>query len=230
MVCTPADRRPYNPPLGATATPAASLATRNSDVPSACRVFGLTLTSTADTSQQVRVHLLRPWTLHVCLFDDEETAKLWATGVVDGTSSQESACGSSSVSSILFAPPTPPGDAPPENSFLCAFFCVIESVVDLSDPQSASSFFIALGSSKSPCGVTVQGLGASENAPRAVAATPAPPGKRRRPSQIAGLHEAPLTASRTGGAVLPCEQIQERWRVAWDYQGGTRAGSGTVGG
>jgi len=62
------------------------LATRNPTIPAACRTLALTGVTKA-SGDNVRAHLLRSWHLHLCAFDDEETAELWtkATVVSDAT-------------------------------------------------------------------------------------------------------------------------------------------------
>jgi len=57
------------------------LATRNPTIPAACRTFALTGVTKA-SGDDVRAHLLRSWHLHLCVFDDEETAELWTTATV----------------------------------------------------------------------------------------------------------------------------------------------------
>jgi len=63
--------------------PAVFLATHHPTIFSACSVFDLAGLSTADMSRRVRSHLLRLWSVRARLFEDEDTANLWATGVVD---------------------------------------------------------------------------------------------------------------------------------------------------
>lgn len=187
------------------AKPTVFLATRNPDAPSACRVFGLTLPSSPTTSQQVRSHLLRTWTLYIRIFEDEDTANLYGTGVVDGaTSSGASTCAvaASSASSrdSLHA------DNPPQGDLLCSFFRGVESVVDLSDPKSATSFFLALGSSESAGGVRVQGLSSALGGPLVHPATDLSLGKRQRPAQLSSFARSNPNLDRrhkrryTGGA------------------------------
>jgi len=63
--------------------PAVFLATYHPTIPSSCRVFELAKQSTAETSRRVRAHLLHPWSVRARVFEDEDTANLWATGVID---------------------------------------------------------------------------------------------------------------------------------------------------
>jgi len=62
--------------------PAVFLATHHPTISSSCRVFDVAKPSTAETSRRVRAHLLHPWSVRARVFEDEDTANLWATGVI----------------------------------------------------------------------------------------------------------------------------------------------------
>lgn len=202
------------------ATPAVFLATRNKSIASACRVFVLTLPSTTATSQQVRAHLLRAWSLQVRVFEDQDTANLWATGVVDGDAlAGVLTCASSPAAS----PPTL--DSPPQDAILRCFFDGEETLVDLANPESATRFFLALGGSTSAVGVRVQSLSLPVDASPGCPRPPTSRGKRRRLALSAALPSASLpVVDVTSSAAGAIAGGQERRRVAWTYVGGGTGG------
>lgn len=205
------------------------LATRNASIPSACRVFALTLPSTAVTSQQVRSHLLNRWPLYVRVFLDEDTANLWATGVVDGASSGRLPALSPGWPSSSSSPPRRPEDTQSPCTLSRCSFGGVESIVDLSNPQSSKDFFLSLGSATSAGGVRVQGLLESEGALNGHPSPISSLGKRRRLAEATGQAAAPQdVAAGTEGVAGPVAGGRERRRVAWAYQGGSRGRNGTV--
>ncbi|OSX81292.1 hypothetical protein BU14_0022s0013 [Porphyra umbilicalis] len=78
----PADPRHHRPPFFVP-PPRNFLATRNPFISAACRTFALTGDAKA-SANDVRSHLLRPWELVVRVFNDADTAELWATAMSAG--------------------------------------------------------------------------------------------------------------------------------------------------
>jgi len=90
---------------------------------------------------------------------------------------------------------------------------------------SATSFFLALGVSKTAGGVRVQSLPLVTDTPPSLPIQPHPLGKRRRLSPSAGLPAASLPATAgADGTFCVGGADRGRRRVAWQYQGGRRAG------
>lgn len=209
--------------------PVVFLATRNANIPSACRVFALTLPSTAVTSQQVRSHLLHLWTLYVRIFEDEDTANLWATGVVDGACLARVPTLGPGLPSSSTSPTRLSDDILPPCTLLRSSIGGVESIVDLSHPQSSKSFFLSLGSTTSAGGVRVQGLPESVGARSSLPSRTSPLGKRRRLAVASVAEATPQgVAADTEDVAGPVAGGQERRRVAWAYQGGSRGRNGTV--
>jgi len=106
-------------------------------MPSACHLFDLVKPSTADVSRRVQAHMLRLWIISARVFEEEDTANLWATGVVNGSAStRDSAasapCASSDPPLSLLHPPT--ANISPQVTLLRSFSAGVESLVDQVDP------------------------------------------------------------------------------------------------
>jgi len=147
------------------------LATRNPTIPAACRTFALTGVTKA-SGDDVRAHWLRSWHLHLCAFDDEETAELWTEAtVVSDETALPPLLPFPSPSAFASPPPLLVASAYPlrSNANLPPFppvcgtlvrVCVagVESVVDLADPLSAANFFMSIGGTATRKEVLVSGL------------------------------------------------------------------------
>ena len=136
------------------------LATRNSSIPAACRTFALTGDAKV-SANAVRSHLLRSWELVVRVFNDADTAELWATAmVVRGAASlssfhsQRADTTAVTLPGSLLLPSFPAIDG----TLLTVYTAGDQSVIDLADPVSAAAFFMSLG--RPACGreVVVRGL------------------------------------------------------------------------
>ena len=102
------------------------------------------------SSDDLRTHLLRPWTLYLRLFPNHDAAAHWATSPPDPA-------GHASPPAQP-QPPSPPPFLPSQGFFLSTFFAGEEAVVDLSDPASISKFFVQLSAHQCADGVPVAGL------------------------------------------------------------------------
>jgi len=235
------------------ATHTVFLATHSPSIPNACRIFALTGKAKA-TASEVRSHLLRSWELFVRVFNDADTAELWATAtVVRGAATASPAISQCTATTMipLPAPLTLASFPPIDGTLLVVYTDGDESVIDLADPASAAAFFMSLG--RPACGkeVVVRGLSLP---PRPVSPSrsvgPPPASKRRRlatsaaaPSQLPATdhHQAlqrvpALMPSLRRPVHQPAADHRDasgggrgepRKRVAWAYGGG---GYGCAGG
>jgi len=135
------------------------LATRNSSIPSACRTFALTGDAKA-SAKAVRTHLLRSWELVVRVFNDADTAELWATAmVVRGTASvSPSLSPRADTTAAPLLEPLLPSFPAIDGTLLTVYMAGDQSVIDLADPASAAAFFMSLGGPACGREVVVRGL------------------------------------------------------------------------
>ena len=136
------------------------LATRNPSIPAACRIFALTGDAKV-SANDVRSHLLRPWELVVRVFNDADTAELWATAMVIRGAAAAPPSLSPRTSTTAAAPPAPlllPSFPAIDGTLLTVYADGDESVIDLADPASAAAFFMSLGGPVRGKEVVVRGL------------------------------------------------------------------------